>query len=159
MDMCSHGSVLIDARTNEPTGRSMRLQETGIIPVRDVIAGGGAFVMTNSLFFRASMLENEPKFRSLLKIDYTMQIHGSLRGGMLYIAEEMSAYRKNVQGSWTQVNRANSAKKKETFKRVNIMLRQLDEDTNREYHDIIVKRRIKNWFKQRSLGLKMLIKK
>ena len=159
VDMCSHGSVLIDARTNAPSGRSMCLKETGIIPTRDVIAGGGAFVMTNSLFFRASVLENEPKFRSIIKIDYTMQVLGSLRGGMLYIAEEMSADRKNVHGSWTQANRNNIAKKKATFKRVNAMLRQLDKDTNRKYHDIITKHRLKNWLKQRSLGIRALIKR
>lgn len=159
VDMCSHGSVVIDARTEQILHHTMQRRENGIIPTAEVISKGGGFVMTNSLFYRASMLENEPEFRKVYKLDYTLQIHGALRGGMLYIAEEMSAYRRNVCESWTHQMRNNSLKKKKHFKRINKMLRRLDKDTEGRYRKIINSLRLKNWFKQRCLGMKAIFEK
>ncbi|MBR5947740.1 MAG: glycosyltransferase family 2 protein [Clostridia bacterium] len=158
-DMCTHSSVVVDARSGSVIKRIARRDHTCIIPLEEVIAGGGSFVSTNSLFYRKALLDNEPPFRQILRLDYSMQVLGALRGGILYIADEMSAYRANVENSWTQVSRSSSLKKKQHFNKVNLMLKQLDKDTNGKYHWVIFKHRLKNWLKQRSLGFKALREK
>lgn len=159
IDICSHGSVIIDAQTNEPTAKVVHINEVGVISARDVIDGGGGFVKTNSLFFRASLLENEPKFRTLSKLDYTLQILGALKGGMLYLPDIMSAYRKNVSTSWTKATMGDNAKKKALYKKLNAMLCQLDKDTNGKYRSVIVKHRLKNWLRIRIATLKTIVGK
>lgn len=104
-----------------------------VFSTEEVIKGGGAFVSTNTLFYRKSMVTEVPEFYKYLSLDYTLQIWGSLKGGLLYLPQCMAAYRVATPGSWT----VRVSKKKELFlrhrQRVIEALKILDKETNRKY--------------------------
>lgn len=134
VDLCAHAHTKVDTATGQVLGHSVLFKEEKVIPAGDVIKGGGSFVATASLFFRRLLLENIPSFRQMMWLDYTMQVHGSLRGGMLYLPDEMCIYHISVQDSWTQRMRQNRKKKIAHLHRVYRMLRQMDLDTGGKYH-------------------------
>ena len=112
-----------------------------VFSVEEVILGGGGFVTTNSLMYRSELSTLElPPFRQFLSLDYTLQIHGSLRGGMLYLKDNMSAYRKCAKGSWTSRMGKQPEKYKAHCEKVEKMMTILDEFTNGSYHETIEKR-------------------
>lgn len=102
VDICAHASYRINATTGRKIQLSMPKNIPCIISANEVILGGGDYVNTNTLMFRATLNDNIPKFRYILCIDYTLQIHGSLRGGMLFLPDIMSCYRFLCAGSWTK---------------------------------------------------------
>lgn len=137
VDMCTHAAVEI----NGISGRKRRAiapeKRDCIIPVENVIYGGGGFVATSSHFYRAEMNQDMPLFRQMIWYDYTTQIHGALRGGMLYLKDCMSVYRLLSAGSWSTYMEADSEKRKAHDKRIERMLCQLDADTDGNYHEVI----------------------
>lgn len=140
LDICAHAANRIDGRTGAvldaiaPAGRDC------VLGAEAVIAGGGNYVATSSLLFRASLNDAVPPFRERRRTDYTLQIHGALRGGMLYLKDNMSVYRYRTPGSWSAGQRDSAQKQQGFLNRVTGMLRQLDEDTGGRYHETIEKR-------------------
>lgn len=106
------------------------LTEEKIFTPEEVIRGGGSFVTTNSLMFRTDFLNSQNDFTTLLSLDYIIQISTSLRGGMLFLPECMSAYRSMAVGSWTVRMQKDPKKKIEHIERCTKVLRQIDEKTN-----------------------------
>ena len=139
IDVCSHTSVSIDATTGKIVKYTAPSKKDTIIPVEKVIDGGGGFVATNSLFCRADINQNIPEFRKYLGLDYTLQIHSSLRGGMLYLCDCMSVYRCMSQGSWTQRMQKEQTKMIEHIKKVIEMMEILNEETEYKYSKLINK--------------------
>ena len=106
-----------------------------------VILGGGQFVATNSIFCRSQMNQHIPRFRDKWEIDYTIQIHGSLRGGMLYLKDCMSVYRSMVENSWNERNRNDINHYMQNLKNQEKMYDYLNEDTNFLYSSYIKKKK------------------
>lgn len=138
VDMCAHAVRRINAASGKTLGIIRPESKNMVIPTENVIAGGGGFVGTNSLFYRKKALDVALPFRQILDIDYASQVQGSLRGGMLYLNDCMSDYRFMTEGSWSSkyadekfVNEIDACWKK--------MTDQLDIDTDGKYHDIIVR--------------------
>jgi len=134
VDICAHSASMVLANT----GRNMQVlaprDTDAIIPVEQVIAGGGGFVATASLMYRSTMIEQCNK---IMALDYAWQIYGSIRGGMLFLKDNMACYRYMTPGSWSR--RVASVKDKSVqfqYKLV-AMLRKLDEDTAHVYKDTI----------------------
>ncbi len=143
IDMCAHAAYKIDGTTGVICGKMApkKIEEEKIIPVEQVILeGGNGYISTASILYRKSMRENVPEFRKIVSIDYTIQINGALRGGLLYIGEFMSAYRTNVSGSWTNRVWANREKRLAHLDRTLNMLKVLNEETEYRYKDAIEKR-------------------
>ena len=126
-------------RTNngEPYGKCMPADKDCIIPVEKIIEGGGDFVSTCSLVLRSEIIKNTPAFRDAFFYDYTLQIQGALRGGLLYLAECMATYRIFSSSSWTASYYTNSEVRSATYAQINNMLHILDEETDGKYSDII----------------------
>lgn len=137
VDMCTHAATLIDGRTERKTGTIAPKQADCIIPVEEVILGGGGYVATNSHFYRADMNNRIPPFQQMLFLDYTTQIHGALRGGMLYLNDSMSVYRIMAAGSWSTRMKEDRQRMGAHRERVKNMLRQLDVDTEGRYHETV----------------------
>ena len=76
------------------------------------------------------MRETVPRFYQFLGFDYSTQIWGSLRGGILYLPDNMSAYRLVVSGSWSMRMRKDRQKYAEHKKRVEkmyeILMQEID---------------------------------
>ena len=113
---------------------------TTVIDVESVIREGGGLVDTATLFYRSELLQSIPRFRAFFSLDYTSQIHGALRGGLLYLDEVMSVYRYRSKGAWSTRTFNDAAKKAAHHQKLIEMLRLLDEDTNGQYHDTIATR-------------------
>ena len=141
IDICAHNNITIHARTCEMVDKKYvtKVSER-IASVEEVILGEGGFVATNSLFFRKSVYENELPFRKVMAYDYTLQIMGALRGGMICLPNFMSAYRFAVPNSYTDRFRKGNKKEVSFISRRQEMLLQLDKDTNYIYHDAIIGR-------------------
>ena len=98
--MCAHSYREVSAISGKTIKHIHRRKEDCIIPVEDIIAGGGDFLATDSIFYRLGLENNIPAFRRYMNYDYTLYVHGALRGGIFYINREMSVYRKEVPDSW-----------------------------------------------------------
>ena len=137
IDICAHAASRVKPDTKDVLGCICPAKSSGILAVEQVVSGGGGFVATNSLMFRKNIFDNLLPFYSYLEFDYTLQILGSLRGGMYYIADNMAAYRQGVSGSWTE----RIGKEKNLYlahlQKCKEMLNILNADTNGKYKKVI----------------------
>ncbi len=136
LDMCAHAARLVNVQTNESRLISPSNEER-ILSAEEVIQGGGGYVTTASLFYRKSLDDNFPEFRKIKNYDYTMQIHGALRGGMYFITDVMSVYRWMVPGSWTMRVQKVPNKQQEFVISMRSIFLQLDKDTDGKYSNTI----------------------
>lgn len=126
-DMCSHRSVTVrDGVEKDPYPNIL---EDTLLSADRVINGGGAFVSTNSLMFRKSLIDSEYDYTNLYNLDFVMQISGSLRGGMVFLKDTMAAYRVMSEGSWTQKNKNNTAWFAKHRQKLKGVLEQMDANT------------------------------
>ena len=139
VDLCSHASIDIDARTKHQVGFEKHSEIDCIIPVEEVIKGDGGFLATASLFGRREVFDCSKwsNFRKKMKYDYTIQIDGALRGGVYYFKDFMSVYRKMASSSWTKRMALDPLYRNNYFEKKIGMLRQLDIDTNGKYTKVI----------------------
>ena len=148
-DICAHTAQVVAAATKQPLHYLQPRQEDCLIPVEDVIYGEGGFVSTNSLVCRKEIVLTTPRFREDFQYDYTLQIAGALRGGMIYLNDNMSAYRSQAVGSWTTRMYQDTAAYDNFFRRKQQMLQTLNEETGFRY-DQTIQRRLDNnelqWF-------------
>lgn len=144
IDICAHGAQIVVANTKEIIGTITPAKKDIIFNLDDVILGGGGFVATNSLVYRSRLTRNPPSFRKFLALDYSMQIYGSLRGGMGYLGDVMSSYRIASDSSWTLRMKKNPEKYVELIEKVNKMLDILDVETKFKYSRVIEKRKVIN---------------
>ena len=98
--------------------------------LREVIAGGGGFMPTQSILIKAKAAKKMPEhiLSSAPVGDYYIQIFCSSRGGAIFVPDVMSIYRKNVFGSWSSSKHYEKTTKQrlsmhhEAMKKTNIFL-------------------------------------
>lgn len=137
VDICAHTAIKVDAATGKEISYIRPVNNSVVLSTEDVILGGGGYVATASLFYRTEITKNPPEFRKFMYLDYTLQVSGALRGGMLYLDECMSAYRFRSAGSWTVRMSQNPSRRDLHHERVKTMLGIMNEETNRKYEAII----------------------
>lgn len=137
VDMCAHQASMYDCRVGKVTQVLTPVQESRILTADEVIRGGGGYFATNSLFFRKTIQEKIPMFRQYLELDYTIQIHGALRGGVLFLDDNMSVYRLLTNGSWTQRIAGDPKKCAAHWQEIITMLSILDKETFGKYSEAI----------------------
>ncbi len=137
IDICAHRMGRVSGRTGERIGFQGPGDQTKLFNQKQVIRGEGGFVATSSLFCRSELLKEQPEFRKILSLDYTMQIYGSLRGGMMYLGESMGECRVCTPGSWTERTRKVYKTKKAFNVKLKKMLIQLNKETKHKYWDAI----------------------
>lgn len=146
VDICAHAAIAVEADTGNALRYISPENHETILSASDVINGGGGYVATASLMYRAALNDNPPSFRQLMRLDYTLQIHGSLRGGMIYLPDCMCVYRVMSKGSWTSRMAADKSKREKHEEKVQNMLEILNENTDGKYDDIIKKMILKSQF-------------
>ena len=146
VDMCAHAADQIDATNKELLSIISPRDKMDIIPVEEVIMGEGGFVATNSLMYRAELNKVIPEFRKNFMFDYSYQIDGSLRGGMLFLPDRMAAYRFMSVGSWSVKRTKSKEFRAELLEQKQRMLRELNEYTGGKYNDTISFRMLQNEF-------------
>lgn len=137
VDICTHR--VLRTRDGKPAGYDGPGGRTRIIPASCVIWGGGGFVATCSILCRREAYMQMTPMRRILFWDYTLQIQGSLRGGMLYLQDCMAVYRRGVPTSWTTVHRGR--RKTEYYPEFKRMLDALDKWTGGRYSLVIKARK------------------
>lgn len=146
VDICATAAICVKSDTKKVLSYITPKTSDTIIAPEEVIKGGGEYVATNSLMYRSKLDYNKPRFRKILKLDYTLQIHGALRGGMLYLSDTTAAYRYMSKGSWTSRIFKNKEATIALLNRKNKMLEQLNLDTDGEFSEIIKTTIKKNQF-------------
>ena len=141
INICTHAVCFIKNGISD--SKIEPATEKRVFSPGEVIAGGGGFVGTNSIFMRSTIIHKIPKFVEFLPLDYTYQIWGSLEGGMLYLPYDMSAYRFNVNGSWTERMNNNYDLRINHLKKVYKMFNILMLETGRTYSKEIRIKKIK----------------
>ncbi len=139
-DMCACGGDMVSEDGRMFLGEICPLVYDGILDMEHVILGGGMYLITAGLFFRKEMYSRMMEFEKIRSLDYAQQMKGALRGGIVYLARKMVAYRRYADGSWTTtlVNRADKAR--EQCEQEKEILRTLDNETGFIFHDTIIRR-------------------
>ena len=143
LDMCACGTSCYKdstiVRYIQPS------KEERVLSTEETILGGGGFLGTNSLMHRMSIFQDNYRFWRHMGLDFFLQIHGSLRGGIYFIPGVLSAYRLSADGSWTNAMRSSPKKYFFHIERVIETLNILDEETRHQYHSVIEKKKILNY--------------
>ena len=135
--ICAHAVKVVDESDTKVIDKIAPINTNGIIPIEDVIRGDGGFVGTNSLVIAIDAFKKSYDFRKIYALDYFLQIMGSIHGGMLYISDEMSAYRLFSNGSWTLNMMQDKDKYIKHFKRKIQALQKVNDETNYKYNSLI----------------------
>lgn len=120
----------------EENGVITRDDNKGKLPrdfsVDEVIQGGGGFMGTCSLAYRAKGHDHMLNFQKVANIgDYPLQIRLALEGKVHYIPDKMGVYRFNHPGSWTARSMASIGYSFNKEDRV--WMTVLDDDTHHKY--------------------------
>ena len=137
LDICAHRTLKM--RNGKPRGHVGPWGSTRVIPVERVILGGGGFVATCSLMCRREAYSQDSPMRQELFLDYTLQVQGALRGGMLWLPDCMAVYRRGVSNSWTA--RHIGPRKIWHYTKFIKMLDALDAYTEGRYSSVIRRRK------------------
>lgn len=137
VDMCAHSYREVSAISGRIIRSIRRRKKDCIVPLEDVITGGGDFLATDSIVYRISLENNIPAFRQYMNYDYSLYIHGAQRGGILYIDKSMSVYRRLVPNSWSGNFLRDEEYQKQFYERIKIMLNYFNEETACKYSDSI----------------------
>jgi len=163
VDMCAHKAKLIDARTNQLLRSLPSINETRVFALEEVIYGTrGILFATNSLFYRSTIDRNPPRFRKFWVIDYTLRLNGALRGGILFLNDEMSVYRYMTSGSWSESTYGkygSIGKIMELYDKQRELLDVFNEDTHGQYVKTVSKRKRKDALWRWLMVFKRLIEK
>lgn len=143
--MCFH-AVQVVKNDRRPTGRIIKpYVEDRIVPIEDLIVGGGAFLSMNSIVYPRRCMENPPDFYLQAPVgDAPLTLYLASQGTVCYFKDVMSAYRTGVAGSW--ISRVSSSRAKEVEVRTRIidMTNEFNKFTEYRYADSIKLRQNEN---------------
>ena len=154
IDMCAHIAEEIDGKTGAHVQWIAPRKNDGILSLKQVIKGGGAYLATASLFYRKEVDINPVAFRDFYHLDYTLQVAGALKGGIYFIAKPMSVYRIMTPDSWTNRLRLQADKKIKHKKKMRTTIKMMDRETNYEFHFYFIKELIDNYVRTVLLHIK-----
>lgn len=137
---CVHNSVYLDAFTGKETLRNSCSEEKDI-HIEEVIPAGSVEYHMSSLVYRREYMYRPDAFKAKGIGDYPRAIYLCYVGKMRYFPDVMSVHRVNVEGSWTSKNAGSIDAQKQisNYQKLNRMLRNIDEETNQKYHDVITR--------------------
>ena len=144
-DMCAHRAEWYNCLKEEIIRIFPDIDDNRILSVEEVIYGEGGFLPTASLFFRKEIVLDPMPFQKTWNIDYSLQIRGALRGGIVFVAKTMALYRFYTVGSWSSKKNDKTVLETLNNKRKE-MLNELNKDTDELYKEVIDKRLRKNEF-------------
>lgn len=111
--------------------------------IEDAILGGGAFMASNSMFYRNEYLRNEPipEFWKNCPIgDLPTMLFWASKGFLGYIDDVMSVYRRSLVGSWTGTMNSSFKRRNKHYHAIKKMWTQFDEYSDYHYHSSVMKK-------------------
>lgn len=121
VDFCAHAAYM---KSSDKIIKIISPSENKcVLPLREVISGGGGYVATSSIMIRRKVIESLGMFYRKYPFDYSLQIAAAMTGGMIFIPEILSVYNYCSTGSsWSANCNSNKLKKIEWQKKVINML-------------------------------------
>lgn len=151
--LCVHRAAEVNAKTHEIISDIAPAQQDAVFMTEQIILGDGCMFATNSMVFPKKYCNSLPKFYYATSVDdYPLMIYLSLYGYVYYMNDNMSAYRRGVEGSWTEtLERGNYEKKIQTMLAIENMLLMVNEYTGRKFtaeiNNVITKKKIFTLYK------------
>lgn len=99
--MCCSDAVILTSNGEQSW---KRYEENCIVPIEDIIIGGGWWLQTTTYVYRKSLLSDKEYpdcCRRCHVGDYPLMIWAALNGGVGYISDITAVYRYMCEGSWT----------------------------------------------------------
>ena len=136
---CSHknlypsGEIQIESRYN------FDMEEC---PMEDMILGGGAYMVTNSMLYRCSMYQQHYSTWAIgCPIgDVPLMLTLANNGKVAFLYDVMCVYRITANGSWTSKMGHRFKLRWKHNRRIVRMWYQFDEWSNRKYHSLVCKK-------------------
>lgn len=146
--MCVHAAYRVTPNKKKHNNHVRPHYGNKIFTVQEVIEGGGGLFATNSILYPTKFAKNRPEFFENAPVgDYPLAIYLALQGTVYYIDEFMSAYRVGVSNSWTtRMSKSSMDEKEQHKRRIEIMLREIDQYSDFKYTSVINSFILKNWF-------------
>ncbi len=143
--MCFHSVSIVDKNKRFSGNLINPYNNSCIVPIRDLIVAGGGFFGTNSIVYPKRCMNNPPEFYMQCPIgDAPLALNLAIQGTVYYINEVMSAYRKGVEGSWSEKTSKSKERRIEHLKGMIHMRDQFNIYTNFKYSDSVELRQIAN---------------
>lgn len=131
---CFHAVQVVTCE-GKPTRECIRpYRESRLVPIEDIIEGGGRFLGTNSTVYRRLLMDRPPDFYLNAPVgDFPLVLYLATRGSVYYFDEIMSSYRTGVPGSWTNNMKSSPDKQVKVRKGMIAMMQAFDDYTDRKY--------------------------
>jgi len=159
--MCVHAAERVSAVTKKTVSSIRPSNKDKIFSVEEVIEGGGELFATNSILYSREKIPEMPEYYLNASIgDYPLVICGALSGTVFYMDRNMSAYRVEVKGSWTDVQVSDVEKKQQHLQAVADMLDEINAYTHFKYDKVInrTKKRDRFYILLKQMKIKETIK-
>lgn len=136
--LCISNAKMIEASSGKEKNSILHpVKEGRIVSTEEVIAGGGGYCATNSIFTRTVYLLNKPSYFSILSIDLVLQMYLASMGTTYCFSDELSAYRCNVTDSWTVRMKKDNPGRLKLYKTIIAVRNEFDKATNGKYRQTI----------------------
>lgn len=145
--LCVHAGHVVSASEKNLMWNSRPNKGSKFFTVDEVIEGGGDLFLTNSMLYPTKLAKDKPDFFEKVSVgDYPLTINLSLLGSVYYMDEFMSAYRVGHSGSWTATNFSKIDKMTKHFREIEQMLDEINQYTNFQYEEAIIRRKCRDQF-------------
>ena len=126
---CVHNSIIFDISEGSKSFISKKFFN-GSISMKKIIKWKNVF-HTSSLVYRKSALQNDWVKNNIINGvgDFPLALYLRAQGKIYYLANKMSVYRRNVEGSWSNRNRDYDVNAKMNIK----ILENFNDLTNNKY--------------------------
>lgn len=135
---CCHAYSMV-TMDNQLIEERFDFSEDCNVPMKKLIGNQLEVPHFATLFLRKNCIEKMgDQFLGIGCNDMIIRIFCAIHGNLHYFNRNMSCYRRNVQGSWTETVGKNKERFKAEQKKYLPFLRKLDEFTNGIYHEEII---------------------
>lgn len=151
--ICIHNAIKVN-RDKKNIGIISTVKSSCEIPCERFILSGGGFCATNSILTKTELARQFHE-TGLYEVDYALQIFLAGKGKAYCFSEVMSAYRANVEGSWSRRSKENVQYGVDCEKKIIRMLRQYNELSNFKYdaeinecilkHELVIKFKLEDY--------------
>jgi len=146
--ICVHSALRVSTDKQNLEVHVQPSKRNKIFKVEEAIEGGGGLFATNTILYPSKFCNFPDFYKNAPVGDYPLVIYLAICGDLHYINEFMSAYRVEVEGSWTNREVSNSKGRIEHFDKISVMLDEINKFTEYKYDIIINKTKQNNQFKQ-----------
>lgn len=134
--LCFHATNCIYAHSN--FSYIIIKKERADFSIEDLILGGGGFMATNSMFYKAEFVKEAPSWMLEAPVgDLPLMLLLGTKGKVRYIDEIMSVYRVS-SGGWTSTVGKDVRKIKKYYYRLYVMFDDFDRWSDLKYHKWVV---------------------